>query len=315
MHLTRRRMLQGAAGVLAAGTIAVSQTVRGEDQPSAESEKAVVKGRLKQSVCAWCYKMKLDELAQNAAAIGLKSVELVDSKDWPILKKHGLICAMTPSHDIGEGFNNKDNHEKCIAAVKKSIDACVEAGFPNVITFSGNRNGMSDDVGLENTVEGLKNVIGYAEQKKVNVCIEILNSRLNHKDYMCDTVEWAAEVCKRIASPRMKILFDIYHVSAAGRHYCPDQAVSRVHRPLSYCRRAGPSRVGRKSGAKLPRHHAGHCRKRFSRLHRPGIHTHPRSHEIAQRSRAPVRRVKHPYLRGMRFMDYAEIFCPFLCGS
>jgi len=212
MHLTRRRMLQGAAGVLAAGTIAVSQTVRGEDQPSAESEKAVVKGRLKQSVCAWCYKMKLDELAQNAAAIGLKSVELVDSKDWPILKKHGLICAMTPSHDIGEGFNNKDNHEKCIAAVKKSIDACVEAGFPNVITFSGNRNGMSDDVGLENTVEGLKNVIGYAEQKKVNVCIEILNSRLNHKDYMCDTVEWAAEVCKRIASPRMKILFDIYHV-------------------------------------------------------------------------------------------------------
>jgi hydroxypyruvate isomerase len=212
MNLTRRHMLQGAAGMLAAGTLAVSQTVRGEDQPAAESEKAVVKGRLNQSVCMWCFKMKLDELAQNAAAMGLKSIELVDPKDWPILKKHGLICAMTPSHPIGQGFNNKANHEKCIAALKKSIDACAEAGFPNVITFSGNRDGMPDDVGLENSVEGLKKVVGYAEQKNVNICIEILNSRLNHKGYMCDTAEWAGELCKRLGSPRMKILFDIYHV-------------------------------------------------------------------------------------------------------
>ena len=156
--------------------------------------------------------MPLDELAQNAAAMGLKSIELVEPKDWPILKKHGLICAMTPSHPIGQGFNNKANHEKCIAAIKKSIDACAEAGFPNVITFSGNRDGMTDDVGLENSVEGLKKVVGYAEQKKVTICIEILNSRVNHKGYMCDTVEWAGELCKRVGSPRMKMLFDIYHV-------------------------------------------------------------------------------------------------------
>ncbi len=212
LNLTRRRMLQGAAGALAAGTLAVSQTVRAEDKPAAESEKAVVKGRLKQSACAWCFKMPLDQLAQNAAAIGLKSIELVEPKDWPILQKHGLICAMTPSHPIGQGFNNKANHEKCIAALKKSIDACAEAGFPNVITFSGNRDGIPDDVGLDNSVEGLKKVIDYAEQQKVNICIEILNSRLNHKGYMCDTAEWAGELCKRIASPRMKILFDIYHV-------------------------------------------------------------------------------------------------------
>jgi hydroxypyruvate isomerase len=211
-NLTRRRMLQGTAGLLAAGTLAVSQTVRAEDQPAAQSEKAAIKGRLNQSVCMWCFKMNLDELAQNAAAMGLKSIELVDPKDWPILKKHGLICAMTPSHPIGQGFNNKANHEKCIAALKKSIDACAEAGFPNVITFSGNRDGMPDDVGLENSVEGLKKVVGYAEQKNVNICIEILNSRLNHKGYMCDTAEWAGELCKRVGSPRMKMLFDIYHV-------------------------------------------------------------------------------------------------------
>ncbi|MGA2058920.1 MAG: sugar phosphate isomerase/epimerase family protein [Thermoguttaceae bacterium] len=212
VNLTRRHMLQGAAGMLAAGTLAVSQTVRGEDLPAAESEKAVLNGRLNQSVCLWCFKMKLDELAQNAAAMGLKSIELVEPADWPTLKKHGLICAMTPSHPVGQGFNKKENHEKCIAALKKLIDACAEAGYPNVITFSGNRDSISDDEGLKNCAEGLKKVIGYAERKNVNVCIEILNSRLNHKGYMCDTAEWAAELCKQVGSPRMKILFDIYHV-------------------------------------------------------------------------------------------------------
>jgi hydroxypyruvate isomerase len=210
--VTRRRMLQGAAGALAAGTLAVSRAARGQDKAATELPRAVVKGRLNQSVCAWCFKMPLDQLAQNAVAIGLKSIELVEPKDWPILQKHGLICAMTPSHPIGQGFNKKENHEKCIAALKKSIDACAQAGFPNVITFSGNRDGMPDDVGLDNSVEGLKKVIGYAEQQKVTICIEVLNSRLNHKGYMCDTVEWAGQLCKRIASPRMKMLFDIYHV-------------------------------------------------------------------------------------------------------
>jgi hydroxypyruvate isomerase len=212
MNLTRRNVLQGAAGVLAAGTLAGLHATYGQDQPAAESEKAVVKGRLKQSACAWSAKIKLDQFAPIAAAMGLKSIELVDPKDWPILQKNGLICAMTPSHPIHQGFNRKENQEKCIAALKNSIDACAEAGFPNVITFSGNRDGMSDDEGLDNSVEGLKKVIDYAEQKKVNVCIEILNSRKDHKGYMCDTAEWAAELCKRVGSPRMKILFDIYHV-------------------------------------------------------------------------------------------------------
>jgi hydroxypyruvate isomerase len=213
---SRRRLLQTAAGAVAAGTLGAVGLVRAEEPPAAvpasETEKAVVKGRLKQSVCAWCFHMPLEQLARNAAALGLQSVELVDPKDWPILKKHGLICAMAGSHDIGQGFNNPSNHEKCVAAVRKSIDACAEAGFPNVIAFSGNRNGMADNVGLDNCVEGFKKVVGYAEEKNVTICMEILNSRLNHKDYMCDNAEWAAEVCRRVGSPRMKILFDIYHV-------------------------------------------------------------------------------------------------------
>lgn len=205
-------MLQGSVGVLAAGGIAVSRAVGSEKQLVNEGGRAVINGRFKQSVCAWCYKIPLDEFAAKAAAMGLKSIELVEPKDWAMLKKYGLICAMTPSHPTGQGVNKKANHEKCIAALKKSIDVCAEAGFPNVITFSGNRDGMSDEEGLENSIECLKKVAGYAEEKKVNICIEILNSRVNHKGYMCDTVEWAGELCKRVGSPRMKMLFDIYHV-------------------------------------------------------------------------------------------------------
>jgi len=149
--------------------------------------------------------------------MGLRSVELVDRKDWPILKKHGLICAMANSHGFVRGFNHRENHAWCSEILRQTIDDCAAAGFPSVITFSGYRKGMPDDVGLENTVAGLKPVVGYAEKKKVNLCIEVLNSRVHvemkgHPDYMCDKVEWAAEVCRRIASERMKILFDVYHV-------------------------------------------------------------------------------------------------------
>ncbi|MCC6126600.1 MAG: TIM barrel protein [Pirellulales bacterium] len=177
------------------------------------AEKAAEKGRLKQSVSRWCFGgMKLPQLAQEAAAMGLKSIELVGPKDWPVLKEHGLICAMTPSHDIPKGLNDKANHAECIESLKKSIEATGDAGFPNVVDLTGNRFGMADDAGLANYVEGIKKVVGIAEQKNVTICLEVLNSRRDHRDYMCDTVEWAVEACKRVGSPRLKILFDIYHV-------------------------------------------------------------------------------------------------------
>ncbi len=214
-----RRSWLGAVGGIAAAALTGRRAGAG-DAVAAEApvRPATPKGRIKQSVCQWCFQpMDLETLARNAAAMGIRSVELIPPDQWPVLEKHGLICALASSHGFVEGWNRKENYAMCTAKIKEAVDATAAAGFPSVITFSGFRKGMPDDVGLENTVTGLKQVIGYAEQKKVNLCLEVLNSRVNaemkgHPDYMADKVEWAVEVCRRIGSPRMKILFDIYHV-------------------------------------------------------------------------------------------------------
>lgn len=186
--------------------------------PWAQSATAAeLKGRIKQSVCLWCYNgylkknnMDLDAFAAYCAKLGLKSIELVKPEDWPTLKKHGLICAMTPSHGITKGLNRLENHEECLAKVRQSIDDCAGAGFPNAITFSGNREGMDDEEGLKNCVIGLKKIAGYAEEKKVTICLEYLNS-INHKDYMADTTAWNVKLVEQVGSPRVKVLYDIYH--------------------------------------------------------------------------------------------------------
>ncbi len=217
-HLTRREVLCSGAGavVAAAANVAVSGPAGAAERPAAG--RAVTKGRIRQTAVTWCFEpMAVETLARHAAAIGLVALENVPPKDWPILKRYGLINAMTVGHLFIDGMNHKENHAMCVAKLKEAVVATGEAGFPNVITFSGTRRGMSDDVGLENTVLGLKQVIGLAERKKVNLCLEVLNSRVSAfmkgvPDYMCDKVEWAVEVCKRIGSERMKVLFDIYHV-------------------------------------------------------------------------------------------------------
>jgi len=214
---TTRLSWLGAAAGLGAAVLAGRHASAAEARPK-KPRPAPLKGRIKQSVCQWCFEpMDLDTLARNAAAMGIRSVELVATEQWPILKKHGLVCAIANSHGFVEGWNRKENYAMCTAKIKQAIDASAAGGCPNVITFSGFRKGMPDDVGLENTVAGLKQVIGYAEKKRITLCLEVLNSRVDvemkgHPDYMCDHVEWAVEVCRRIASERMKILFDIYHV-------------------------------------------------------------------------------------------------------
>ena len=213
--LNRRHLLQTTAGGLAAFVFA--DKLSADDQPSENQkpvEKAVTKGRLKQSVSQWCFGgISLTDLARESAAMGLKSVELIGPNDWSILKENGLICAMTPSTGIANSFNNKAYHAESIATVKKAIEATSAAGFPSVVCLSGNRSkNISDDEGLANCVEGFKQVISLAEEKNVTLCLEVLNSRQDHKGYMGDSVEWCVEVCKRVGSPRMKILFDIYHV-------------------------------------------------------------------------------------------------------
>ncbi len=226
MRISRRNMLKLTGSTIA--TAAVPGLVGAKDIVLSEQpdicKSAIVNGNLKQSVAHWCFTtaasvepMSMDKLMVESAKMGIKSIELVDPKEWGKLKEHGLICAMANSHGFVDGFNDKKNHAMCIDEIKKAVDYCVDAGFPNVITFSGFRHGIPDDVGIENSVEGLKKVIGYAEKKNINLVMEVLNSRVDipmkgHPGYMGDTVEWVGEVCKQIDSPRMKMLFDIYHV-------------------------------------------------------------------------------------------------------
>jgi hydroxypyruvate isomerase len=173
-----------------------------------------MKGHLRHSVCRWCYRgIQLPELAAAAKAIGLESIELLGPEDWPVVRQLGLTCAMAngPS-TIPEGINRVETHARLVPAFHERIRAAAAAGIPNVIVFSGNRAGMSDEQGLENCVLALKQIVPEAERAGVTVCMELLNSRVNHKDYMCDRTPWGVELVKRIGSERFKLLYDIYHM-------------------------------------------------------------------------------------------------------
>jgi hydroxypyruvate isomerase len=143
--------------------------------------------------------------------MGLKAIDLLGPNDFPTLKKYGLECSMINTHGLTKGINRKENHEECLAKIRTAIDAAAEYNYPNVISFPGNRKGMPDDVGVENSVIAMKKVAGYAEKKGVTICLEYLNSKVNHKDYMFDNMAWGVEVCKQVGSERVKILYDIYH--------------------------------------------------------------------------------------------------------
>lgn len=216
IHMNRRAFM---ASGLVAGTVfsveasGASNRVSSDQGTSGNIKKIVRKGRIKQSVCRWCYGAKsIEDLAAFSAKIGLKSIELVNPKDWGVLKKHGLVCAMSPSHGIVKGLNRKENHAECLTKIRKSIDDTSGAGFPNVICFSGNRAGMDDDEGLKNCAIAVKQVVGLAEKKNIMICMELLNSKRNHKDYMCDRTAWGAELVKRVGSDNFKLLYDIYHM-------------------------------------------------------------------------------------------------------
>ena len=211
--LSRRTMIRrtslAAAGVVAA---AVTPKLNAVEIDMDKVKKVATKGRINQSVSKWCFgKWSLDQLCEVSKGLGLKAIDLLGPSDFPTLKKHGLVCSMVGTHGLSKGLNRKEQHADCLAKIRDSIDACAESGYPNVITFPGNREGMPDDVGVENSVIALKQVAGYAEKKKVTINLEYLNSKVNHKDYMFDNIKWGVEVCKRVGSDRVKILYDIYH--------------------------------------------------------------------------------------------------------
>jgi hydroxypyruvate isomerase len=173
------------------------------------------KGRIQQSACQWCYPhIPLDQLAEYAAKIGLRGVDLLQPDEYEIPRRYGLICTMgyAGGGEIGKALNRVENHAAIEQAFRTNIPRAAKAGVPNVITFSGNRVGMSDDEGARNTVAGLNRVKKIAEDHGVTVCLELLNSKVNHPDYMCDHTAWGVRVVKEVNSPNVKLLYDIYHM-------------------------------------------------------------------------------------------------------
>lgn len=210
-HRLSRRSLLGtvAGGAAAAAVMSLGSTTR------AANPAPALKGSIKHSACRWCYgKLSLDELCQAAKQIGLKGIDLVGPKDWSTLQKYGLVCSMGNGADpsIGKGFNHVENHDLLVANYEKLIPQAADAGVPNVICMSGNRAGISDEEGLDNCVKGLKRILKLAEEKRVTVVMELLNSRVDHKDYQADHTAWGVELCTRLGSDRFKLLYDIYHM-------------------------------------------------------------------------------------------------------
>jgi hydroxypyruvate isomerase len=174
------------------------------------------KGRIKQGVTRGVFARgtPMEDCCREAARLGIKGFDLIGPTDWPVLKKYGLTPSMYPAGaggTIPEALNRKENHERIEQSIRAAIDESAANGAPNVITFSGNRKGMDDREGADNCVAFLNKVKAHAEDKGVTICMEYLNSKVNHKDYMFDHIAWGVDVMKRVNSPRVKILFDIYH--------------------------------------------------------------------------------------------------------
>jgi len=183
----------------------------------AQSGAVARKGMLKQCVTRGVFarSMAFEETCRQAARLGCKGYDLEGPENWPILKKYGLIPTMYPpgpGGTISDALNRKENHERLEKSMHAALDEAASNGVPNIITFSGNRRGMPDEEGADNCVAFLNRVKAHAEDRGINICMELLNSKVNHKDYMCDHTAWGAGVMKRVNSPRIKLLYDIYHL-------------------------------------------------------------------------------------------------------
>jgi hydroxypyruvate isomerase len=192
---------------------------------AAQSAKVTRKGRLKQCVTEGVFarNMPFEDKCREAARLGCVGFDLIGPDRWPILKKYDLIPTMYPpgpGGTIPDALNRKENHERLEKSMHAAIDEAAANGVPNIITFSGNRRGMGDAEGADNCVLFLNKIKAHAEDRGINVCMELLNSKVNHKDYMCDHTAWGADVCKRVNSTRIKLLYDIYHLQIMEGDIC-----------------------------------------------------------------------------------------------
>lgn len=209
MKLTRKEALKtmavGALGSIAAPAWANLETVTPMN----------LKGNINHSVCQWCYSnIPLEQLVVAAKQMGIKSVELLTAEQWPTALKHGITCAMAYASPIGltRGFNDPSLHAQLLKDYSANIPKAADAGLKSVICFSGNRNGLSDEQGLENCARGLEPVLKIAAKYNITVCMELLNSKVDHKDYQCDRTPWGVQLCEKTGSENFKLLYDIYHM-------------------------------------------------------------------------------------------------------
>jgi len=204
--ITRRSALK--AGLAVSALASLPRIASGENT-------GATKKRIKQAVCRWCYqKMPIDDLCTAAAQMGLFGIDLLNPDEYEVPRRHGLICTMgyAGAGTIPDAMNRTENHAAIQAALRTNIPLAAKAGVPNVITFSGNRKGMSDDEGARNTIAGLNRVKKIAEDNGILICLELLNSKVNHPYYMCDHTAWGARVVQEVNSPNVKLLYDIYHM-------------------------------------------------------------------------------------------------------
>jgi hydroxypyruvate isomerase len=198
----------GAAAALAAPSLTAAALA--DDQGAAPTRI----GKFRHSVCRWCYGgMSLEALCNAAKEIGIESIELLGEDEWSTVERHGLRCAVAngPS-SIPQGFNRTENHDRLVRECERLLPLVAKAGIPQMIVFSGNRFGRPDAEGLDHCVTGLKRVTPIAEANGVTIIMELLNSKVDHGDYMCDRTAWGVELCKRVGSDRFKLLYDIYHM-------------------------------------------------------------------------------------------------------
>ncbi len=203
-----KSLLGGVAGFAISGkaVAAVSETEGSE----------ALKGNIHHSVCSWTYNfLPLEEMCVMVKKLGLKAIDLLAPKDWPLLQQNGLTCSMCYTAgkiSLTQGWNDPKNHDWLVKDFTEAIPLVAKAGYTNLICFSGNRNGMDDTTGLNNCAEGLKKIMKLAEENNVVIQMELFNSKVDHKDYMCDRSNWGIELCKKIASENFKLLYDIYHM-------------------------------------------------------------------------------------------------------
>jgi hydroxypyruvate isomerase len=206
-----------AATTLAASTLAagagVAVTLATTGSANAASAVNAKLGKLNQSVCKWCYgKLSVEQMCEEAVKLGLVGVDLLKPEDFPLLKKHGLVCTMVSASSLSDGLCDEKFHESSLKSLNEAIEATSAAGYRNVICFSGNARGIDRKTGMKNCVTALKKIVGIAEKKNIILNMELLNSRVDHADYMCDNSAWGIELVKEVGSNNFKLLYDIYHM-------------------------------------------------------------------------------------------------------